>query len=50
MKNISMLSSMTMINYYSLIVSYLGTLWLASQLELAHCKVSWLVIKRAGSL
>ena len=62
MKNISMLSSMTMINNYSLIVStnsynicYLSWLvmareQLASQLELAHYKASWLVIKRAGSL
>jgi len=62
MKNISMLSSMTMINHYSLIVftnsyniCYLSWLvmareQLASQLELAHYKASWLVIKRAGSL
>ena len=55
-----MLSSMTMIHHYLLIVStnsynicYLSWLvmaQLASQLELAHYKASWLVIKRAGSL
>jgi hypothetical protein len=55
MKNISMLSSMTMINHYLLIdstdsynICYFS--WLASRLELAHYKTSWLVIKRAGSL
>ena len=53
-----MLSSMNMINHYSLIVStnsyniyYLSWLvmareQLASQLELAYYKASWLVIKR----
>ena len=49
-----MLSSMIMINHYSLIVStnsYLSWLimaheQLASQLELAHYKTSWLVIKQ----
>ena len=62
MKNISMLSSMTMINHYLLIVStnsynicYLSWLvmareQLASRHELAHYKASWLVIKRSGSL
>ena len=62
MKNISMLSFMTIINHYLLIVStnsydicYLSWLVMAreqltSQLELAHYKASWLVIKRGGSL
>jgi len=60
MKNISILLSMIMINHYSLIVStnsynicYLSWLVMAQleiQLELAHYKASWLVIKRASSL
>ena len=53
-----MLSSMNMINHYSLIVStnsynFCYLYWhvmtreqLASQLELAHYKASWLIIKR----
>ena len=57
MKNISMLSSMIMINHYLLIVStnsynicYLSWLVIAreqltSQLELAHYKTSRLIIK-----
>ena len=60
MKNISTLSSMTMTNHYSLIVStnsynicYLSWLVMAreqltSQLELTYYKMSWFIIKRVA--